>query len=103
MILYVGNSNVVELVGLKNSVTGDADEGATVNVTIQDEEGSNVTGQSWPLALSHTEGGTYIGTLDSTLAIEESKCYVAIVTATGSGNETGRWECIVSAATRRCS
>ena len=48
LIIYAGNNNVVELTGLKNSITNAIDTGATVNVTIKDASGAEVSGDAWP-------------------------------------------------------
>jgi hypothetical protein len=46
MNLYLDNSNVIELRDLKNSVTLSADTGATVQVTITDAAGAEVSGET---------------------------------------------------------
>ena len=103
MDLYLDNSNVIELRSLTNSVTGVVDTGATVTVTIKDAAGTNVTGQTWPAAMSHDTDGTYRATLDPGMSIDYKHTYTAIVTAVGSGGETGVWKCPVIAEIRRCS
>ena len=101
--LYVGNSNVIELQGLQNSVTGLADTGATVQVTVKDRDGVVVTGQSWPAFMAHVSAGTYRATLESDIAITAGVKYLAVIDATGSGGEIGHWEADVVAQTRKCT
>lgn len=101
--LYLDNSNVVELVGLKNSVTGAADVGASVSLVLLDANGEEVAGETWPVSLSHGEGGTYRATLSPDVEVKDSHIYTARISATGSGGEVGRWNCIVTAAVRACS
>jgi hypothetical protein len=103
MDLYLDNSNVIELRSLTNSVTGVVDTGATVTVTIKDAAGTNVTGQTWPAAMSHASAGTYRATLDAAMSIEAGRRYVVIVNATGSGGEVGEWNCKVIAVDRFCT
>jgi len=100
LVLYVGNSNVIELQALTNSATDAADTGATVNVTLKDKTGAEVTGQSWPAALSHVSAGTYRATLEDDIAIVNRGRYVAHIDVTGSGSEIAHWEADVTALTR---
>lgn len=99
-ILYVGNSNVIELQELTNSVTDVVDEAATVTVTLYDCSGTEVTGQSWPATMTHATGGTYRVTLDDGIAITVNNKYIAKVDATGVGGQVGHWEYSTLALTR---
>ena len=101
--LYVGNSNVVELQALTNSVTDVVDTGATVTCTIYDSSGTEVTGQSWPAAMAHDAAGTYRATLDDDIAIIADRAYTVHVDATGTGAEVGHWEVTITAQTRKTS
>lgn len=89
--LYVDNSNVIELQGLTNTVTGVVDTGASVAVTVKDGAGVAVAGQTWPKAMSHDSAGTYRATLNSDLSLRKGGRYFGYVTATGSGGEVGNW------------
>lgn len=91
-VLYIGNSTVLELRDLKNSVTDTADTGATVTVTLVDDQGAQVSGQSWPLLMPHVSAGTYRGIMSSSLALVEGAEYVGQIDATGSGGEIGHFE-----------
>jgi hypothetical protein len=102
MNLYLDNSNVIELRDLKNSVTLSADTGATVQVTITDAAGAEVSGETWPVVMAHAASGTYRATLSDALAITANRKYLAVVEATGSGGEVGVWSCPVVADVRRC-
>lgn len=103
LTLYVGNTNVIELQGLKNSVTGTTDTAATVEVTLKDGAGVEIAGQSWPASMVHDADGTYRATLEDDLSLRKGGRYFAYVTATGSGGEVGNWvgECIASIRTRQ--
>ena len=100
-ILYVGNSNVIELQELTNSVTDVVDEAVTVTVTLYDTTGTEVTGQIWPATMTHATGGTYRVTLDNDAAITAGKRYTAKVDASGTGGQVGHWEYCTVAQTRR--
>ena len=101
-VFNVGNSNVVELQTLTNSVTEVADTAATVTVRVTDLDGTEVTGHIWPLNMPHDTGGTYRVVLDEDLGITVGQRYFVQITATGGSGETGYWECVVRAQTRRC-
>lgn len=103
MNLYLDNSNVIELRDLKNSVTGNADTGATVAVTITDSAGVAVSGESWPVSMTHDSAGKYRATLSSDVALVADRLYVVLVKATGSGGQRGEWNCKVIAQDRACS
>jgi hypothetical protein len=97
--LYVNNSNVVEWQSLTNSVTSTADTGASVTLTITDNAGAEITGETWPVTLSHVAAGTYRYTLADDIAITAGSRYTMTFNATGSGGEKG--ERIVVAVAER--
>ena len=103
MNLYLDNSNVIELRSLTNSATAAVDTGATVTVTLTDAQGNEVSGQAWPASMAHVADGTYRATLEDDIAIVAGQIYKAVVSATGSGGQTGKWSCPVIAETRACS
>lgn len=103
MILYVDNTNVVELRSLTNSVTGLADTTATVRVTLVDRMGTPLPGEIWPVGMAHAGDGLYRATLSHEIEMDHGRKYEAQVEAVGSGGEVGFWRCPVVAQTRRCS
>ena len=101
-MLYVGNTNIVELNSLKDSVTGDVDEGATVTLVVKDMGGAEVPGETYPLAMPHVSNGNYLVNLDSGLGIEACQNYQLCVTALGSSPDSvGYWEHVTTAEVRR--
>lgn len=101
--LYVGNSSVVELQALTNSVTGALETAATVTCTIKDSAGVDVAGMTFPISMPHTSvDGTYRATLQDGIAIIAGRRYTAVVDAVGSAGEVGHWEAPVTADTREC-
>lgn len=100
MLIYLDNNNVIELQTLTNGITGVADTGATVTVTINDSTGTAVTGDTWPKAMSHNTGGTYQATLSANLVLTNNRKYTAVVDAVGSGGEVGHWELCLTARVR---
>lgn len=104
LTLYVGSSNVVELTGLTNSVTGAVDNAATVTVTVKDATGAtNVAGETWPKSMAYVaaSAGTYRATLSPNLAITSGTRYRAVVDVTGSNGDKDRREVPVAAKYRQ--
>lgn len=102
-VLYVDNSNVVELTDVKNSVTGDPDTGASVSVTLLDSADNEVAGQAWPLPMAHDADGTYRATMSANIDVANGEPYYAVVDAIGSNGSVGKWRCKVKASERKCS
>ena len=98
-LIYIDNSNVVELTELTNSATNTAITNATVTVSLYDSAGVLVTGQSFPAAMSHVSAGTYRATLEDDLVVVENRQYVAHIDAS-SGGIVGHWELPVRAKVR---
>ena len=105
--LYIGNDTVLQLgttdEPLSNSITGTADTGATVTATIYDMTDTEVTGETWPLTLSHNSGGIYQGTASRSMSLTENESYKIVYTATGSGGEVGKWTVVTKAQVRECN
>ena len=100
LAMLADNTIVIELRGLRNSVTKTPDTGAIVAVTIKDDEGASVTGVRWPVMLSHDSGGNYLATLSPDVEVVEGHSYTAHVSALGSGGEKGNWRPDVKAVRR---
>ena len=102
MQIYLNNSNVMRLTGLRNVRTGDVIADADVELTLLDPDGDEVAGQTWPVTLAPEGGGTYFVVLPPSLNIDRGTSYDAVVTATGGG-ATGEWHCSLFATRRNCS
>jgi hypothetical protein len=104
--LYVGNNTVLQLGTtddpLKNSVTGTTDTGATVTATIYEMDDTEVTGETWPVVLSHAGSGIYRKTVSQSLNLVEHTSYKVIISATGTGGEVGKWTVVRKAEVRGC-
>ena len=101
--IFVGNDMLLEVSGLKDDVTGDYLNAATVTVTLKDSAGSNVSGQAWPLTLSYVtaSNGVYRATLIDSLSVTANARYVATVIADGGEGKRAQWSLDVVARTRR--
>lgn len=100
--LFLDNSNVIKMPLLTNSATGLADTGASMSVTLLDSSGTEVAGETWPVSMAHAGAGEYRATLASAITIAVGEVYTAKVVATGSGGQTGRWNCRLRAEERWC-
>ncbi|WP_217577326.1 hypothetical protein [Mesorhizobium sp. GbtcB19] len=106
-IVYVANTNLIEVLGLKSAVEGEFIGDATVTVTVKDGAGTNVSGQTWPLTLTSTDGtepeGNYRGILKDTLDLTAGTQYFAHVDADAGADRIGHWEFAFTPKTRRGS
>jgi len=96
--LLVGNDSTIKLNGLKDQ-EGNAVTNATVEITIQDFSGSNVSGVTQPISLSHTSDGDYEADLDKSIDVKAGQYYYMEITAT-SGNADAKWSETVKAENR---
>jgi hypothetical protein len=86
--MIAGSTNVVELVGLQDTVTGLYPEDATVTCDIL-SNGVALAGAAG-LAMPHVNGttgadATYRGTVPATVALVVGKVYARRITAVGAG------------------
>jgi hypothetical protein len=102
MTVFVANTNVLELLGLKSAIEGTFINDATVAVTVKDKTGTNVTGETWPLSMAYvtTSNGNYRAILKDTLPLANGQKYKAHVTADGGANRKGSWVFEFKALTR---
>lgn len=102
-VMWDGNDNVLRVIGLSNAVTGAyLNDLATVEVTLTDSDGNEVTGQSWPLGVTYVAAsdGEYRAILPQALSITPGATYTATVDADGGAGLKGRWEIPVLCRTR---
>ncbi|QKC83272.1 hypothetical protein [Mesorhizobium sp. NZP2077] len=102
-LVYVDNTNLIEVVGLKSAVEGGFVNDADVSVTVKDASGTNVTGQTWPATLAYvaSSDGVYRGILEDDLALVDGAQYVAVIDADAGANRIGHWEFAFTPKTRR--
>ncbi len=92
-VAFVSNTNLLEVIGLKDAVTGAFINGATVTATIKDKAGAVVLGQTFPVTLAFVSGsnGDYRATLVKALLLVDDTEYIAEITATDTAGD-GFWE-----------
>ncbi len=100
--IYLSNDHLLELRGLKNIATDAYIDDATVTAILVDEDDAQVSGQTWPLALSYVAGsdGIYRGTLTDSLSLTVDRVYTAQITVSGGSNLAAYWEIVLKGATR---
>jgi len=85
-IIYIDSDNLITLSDLIDTTTGAPVLDATVEVTLVDSRGVEVSGATWPLAMELSSADEYVATLTHELDIENHKHYVAtIVAVAGDG------------------
>ena len=94
MTVFVANSNLLTLVGLKAFIGGAFVNDADVEVTVVDSEGVNVAGATWPQIMGYVAAsdGNYRVVLTHELAFEAKRNYTAKITADGGVDRIGYWE-----------
>ena len=87
---YYRNDMLLELTGLADESTGAYINNATIEATVKDAAGANVSGQTWPLTLSYvtSSNGVYRGVLDAALVVAVGdRITVEVDIDGGSGRE----------------
>lgn len=102
MPALIANTNVLDLIGLQNELTGVPINDAAVTVTVKDEDGINVAGTSWPITMTYVPASTgdYRAFLSETLPLVDKAKYTAVIDANGGANLVGHWELHFRAVSR---
>ena len=103
MTAFVANTNVLELRGLQEAIDETYVNNATVSVTVKDDCGDNVAGQTWPATMVYVTGtdGDYRFILFNTVELQAGKRYFAEITVNGPSNEVGFWRYAFRPQTRQ--
>lgn len=93
-IVYVANTNVIELSGLKSAIENEFIDDAMVTLTVKDESGAAVVGQAWPavLAFVAASAGLYRGIIEDDVAMTAGTTYYAHIDADAGADRKGHWE-----------
>lgn len=96
MVAFVANTNVLELRGLKDAITGAFINSAAVTVSgIQDEDGVTIGPVSGsPFSLDYVAGsnGIYRGVLADTLPFVAAECYTVSIEVNAGIDRIGHYE-----------
>jgi hypothetical protein len=100
LIAYVGNTNVLELRGLRNTLSGAYDNGATVTYTLLDSTGASVSSGAMTSIAESPNHGKYRAVIANTVVVKNNRRYTAVVNAVGSGGEVAQWTLVVTPTER---
>lgn len=92
-IIYKGSDNVIKVTGLYDPVAAAYKNAATVQVTLTDKAGTQVSGETWPLAMDYVSAsnGNYTATLKDTLTLVANQRYTATITADAGTDLKKAW------------
>lgn len=97
-LIYVANTNVIELHGLKNAISGEFINDAMVSVTICVSDGgvpgAEVAGQTWPTTMDYVaaSNGLYRALLEADVELTAKSKYIAVINADAGVNLDAHWE-----------
>jgi len=92
--LLIDTDNYVELVNVREGVTGAEITSASATVILKDKNGLEVGGQSWPtpLALKAGTSNTYWFSVGKAAQLEVRRPYTAFLTFVSGGGPQRYWE-----------
>lgn len=93
-LYYYLNDNIIELNELYDNIGAAYINNATVTVTLEDASGTEITGETWPLAMSYVaaSNGKYRATLTSVLSVSLNDRLTAKVDIDAGVNGKAYWE-----------
>lgn len=102
MPVFVANTNMLELIGLRSEVEEEYINDAAVSVTIKTKAGVEVSGAAWPLSMPYVaaSNGDYRVVLSEDIAFEHKADYIAYIDADAGVGRVGHWELAFEARTR---
>jgi hypothetical protein len=94
MTVFVGNTNVLELLGLKSAIEDAFVNDADVTVTVKDKAGEEVAGQTWPTTMDYlaASDGNYRAIVKDTIQFVHDKEYRAFIEVDAGADRIGHWE-----------
>lgn len=106
-VVYVGNTNIIEVRGLKSAIEDAFVDDADVTATVKDADGDEVAGQTWPATLASVDEtdspGWYRGILEDGAELVAGTTYYAHIDADAGPDRIAHWEFAFVAKTRRAS
>jgi hypothetical protein len=90
-LFYTGNTNVLELRGLRNAATGVYDNAATVQFILADAAGTVLDTQYMSSVTETPNQGKYRATVLHSVVMATNRTYNATVIATTGDGLVGKW------------
>ncbi len=102
-VIFDLNDNLIELIDLKDLVSGNFANSATVTVTLVDKDDVEVVGETWPLAMIFVPAsdGLYRAILKDTLTLVVGSLYTAKIDVNDGLDRQAHWDFLVRAEIRR--
>lgn len=93
-VVYVDNSNVIELRGLKLAIENTYVNDADVTVTVKDSAGADVAGQAWPTTMDYVaaSNGIYRAIVEEAAELVADETFYAFIDADAGAQRIGHWE-----------
>lgn len=92
--LYQGNDNIIKVTGLRDAESAAYLNGATVTVTLLDENDVEVGGETWPLAMNYVAAsdGDYTAILTAALEVTVGQRITARIDVDAGAQGVAVWE-----------
>lgn len=92
-VLYVDNDNILEVCHLREELTGDFLNTATVQVTLFDADGAETTGDTWPKPMPYVANskGVYRTVLPAALDLQPNSRYAAEINVDAGVSLLAKW------------
>jgi len=102
-VIFNLNDNLLELIDLKDVVSGNFANSAAVSVTLVDKDDANVVGETWPLTLDYVaaSNGLYRAVLKDTLTLVVGGLYTAKIDVNDGADRQAHWKFLLRVETRR--
>lgn len=99
---FVGNTNLLELIGLGLAIDDTFVNDAAVTVTVKTAAGVNVVGPAWPIPMVYVAAsdGVYRSILQDSLPFVAGDEYVAYINVDAGVDRIGHWEFEFTPVTR---
>ncbi len=99
-VWFVNNDMIIEVVAT-DKITDASIDDATVEATLKDSAGTDVTGISWPVSVPFISDGLYRVSVDKAAAVIDGDGYTLEIDFTTPGGVDAFWELPVGGETRK--
>lgn len=106
MTVFVANTNVLDLIGLKSAIEDTFINDATVTVTLKYKDtGAEIEGQTWPTTMEYIDAsdGDYRAIISNEAELVHKRTTIAVIEADGGEDRVGHWEFEFKPVTREDS
>lgn len=91
-VLLIQGDQLVEVANLRRQPGDTLEEGATVTLTIRDEDNDPVSGASWPIGMSEDPAGTYSVGVPDNIVLKGGHVYTLEVKAEATDGVQMVWK-----------